>query len=89
MREAIVGTLWTMRHAIRTNTGGVGGRPQLMVLGQESPGKFKAAEVPESDMVEHEEALADLESHIRRWTEKLSETPAVIAPEPPAPAPPA
>jgi hypothetical protein len=60
-----------MKHATNTNTGGVGGNIQITVLREEGKKNFKAADLPASEVAEHEEALGDLEDHIRSWRSKF------------------
>lgn len=85
LREGTLGALWAMRHAIRTNTGGVGGTTQVMILRKDG-NDFRASELDSAVASEHDEAINDLEKHIKGWREQMGQPASSV---PPSATPPA
>jgi len=86
LEMGIFSTLWTLRHAIETNPGGVADPKQIMVL--ERQGKdFNAHELASEDLEEHDEAITAAESVLGDFRSltggKSSSGPATSPPEPP------
>ncbi len=86
LEMGIFSTLWTLRHAIETNPGGVADPKQIMVL--ERQGKdFNAHELASEELEEHDEAITAAESVLGDFRSltggKSSPTPATAPPEPP------
>jgi 20S proteasome alpha/beta subunit len=56
LNDGIFSTLWTLQHAIQTNPGGVSGPKQIMIL-EKKNNVWKARELQEAELYEHEEAI--------------------------------
>ncbi len=56
LNDGIFSTLWTLQHAIQTNPGGVSGPKQIMIL-EKKNNAWKARELQEVELYEHEEAI--------------------------------
>jgi 20S proteasome alpha/beta subunit len=82
VNEGVLATLWSLTQAIRTNPGGVGDPIQIMTLEKDERGEFKIRELTDSDLGEHEQAIADAEKVLANYREFLKPAP---SDEPPAP----
>lgn len=68
LEEGIFLSLWTLRHVIEFNTGGIDGPPRLAVLRQGSP----AARLLDEDQIsEHQSAVDQAVDHLREFRSKL------------------
>lgn len=86
LEMGIFSTLWTLRHAIDTNPGGVADPIQILIL--EKPNKdFVARELASEELEEHIEAINAAESVLRDFRTlsagESKSSPATAPPEPP------
>lgn len=87
LREGLFGVLWTLRHTIAVNPGGVGGVPQIGVIEQDQDSAWRARLVDVEELQEMEQHCESMERHIRDYRTKLR-TPDQAAEVPPVPEPP-
>lgn len=86
MREAIFLTTWTVQHVIDTNPGGVAGPIRVATFGPDGSAVFQAAELPDSEIEEHQQAVESAATALRRWRDEIQSGHAADdAPEPPTP----
>lgn len=69
----------TMRHAIETNAGGVGGSVQIITLQKEGDETWKGKELDQAEVRAHEESLNDLEAKIGEWRAQFTTAPTAPA----------
>jgi 20S proteasome alpha/beta subunit len=79
--QAMLSTVWTLRHAILTNPGGVNNPIQIVTLRREGKG-WCAKELQESEWGEHDQDIKDAEHALANFRELLRRA------EAPTPAPP-
>jgi 20S proteasome alpha/beta subunit len=84
MSEGVFATVWSLRHAIRTNTGGVADPIQLMTLSRDAQGNPTIKEFEQIELEEHEQAVIAAEAHLSKFRENQPEAPPEPAPPPPA-----
>jgi hypothetical protein len=80
--DALFSTIWTLRHAIETNPGGVADPMQIVVLEKKSA-EWKARELDQPEIDQHIEAIADAESSLVKWRSQLSSAPVGASPQQP------
>jgi hypothetical protein len=86
LREAIFLATWTVQHVIDTNPGGVAGPIRVATFGPDSSAVFQAAELPDSEIEEHQQAVESAATALRRWRDEIQSGHAADnAPEPPTP----
>ncbi len=78
--EGVLATVWALKQAIETNTGGLSGPIQVMTL-EKSDGDWKVDELAEDDLAEHYQAITDAERTFGNYRSYLN-------PEKPVPPPP-
>jgi hypothetical protein len=83
IRDGIFSAVWTLRHAVETAVGGITDPFQVCVLQRDAQDTWMARELPQDELVAHEEAIRDAESTLRGWRAQLSATPTSKAPQPP------
>ena len=62
--DGIFATYWALRHAIRTNTGGVSDPIQMMTLQKDDRGNFHVKELDSAELEETKQAVDAAESHL-------------------------
>jgi Proteasome subunit len=80
--DALFSTIWTLRHAIETNPGGVADPMQIVVL-EKKGGDWEARELTQPEIEQHIEAIADAESSLKKWRSQLSSAPSGASPQQP------
>lgn len=85
LSEGTLAALWTLRHAIEMNTGGVSDPVQMMVL--ESPDgsnrNWRSRELTADDFAEHDQAIAAAEESLANFRDaQKSSTPSDSPPTP-------
>jgi 20S proteasome alpha/beta subunit len=82
LEDGIFSAVWTLRHAIETNPGGVADPVQVTVL--ERPGKdWEARELDQAELDAHENAVKDAEDALRDWRSQFTAKPSGDPPEAP------
>ena len=79
--DALFSVIWTLRHAIDTNPGGVADPIQIVVL--EKKGDWQARELTDPEIEQHVEAVRDAEKSLVEWRSQLSTTPTGASPQQP------
>jgi hypothetical protein len=88
LREAIFLATWAVQHVIDTNPGGVAGPIRLATFSADGNGGFRAIELPDSEIAEHQQAIESAADALRSWRDKIQSGHAADdAPEPPTPPP--
>jgi hypothetical protein len=86
LREAIFLATWTVQHVIDTNPGGVAGPIRVSTFSSDGNGSFAAAELPDSEIAEHQQAVESAAAALLRWRDEIQSGHAADdAPEPPTP----
>jgi hypothetical protein len=86
LREAIFLATWTVQHVIDTNPGGVAGPIRVATFSVDEAGALSAAELPDDDISEHQQAIESAAAALRNWRDEIqSGDAAQDAPEPPPP----
>lgn len=62
--------VWTLRHVIQTNAGGVGGDMAIATIARNPKGQFEAASLTPEAIQLHEQAVGDAKEHLRSFTER-------------------
>lgn len=84
VREALFLATWTIEHVIHTTPGGVGAPIRIGVLEAQDGGGFAAREVPDDEIEEHRQAVADAEQALREWRDGIQSGGAAAGvPDPP------
>lgn len=71
VREAIFLSTWVVQHVIDTNPGGVDGPIKISVL-EQSNTLFSARDISESEIDQHQEAIASARNSLVAWREDIS-----------------
>ena len=89
VQDGILAAVWTLRHAIETNPGGIAEPIEIVVLrkekGEKGKEEFVARELDPNQLVEHREAVQSAEDKLAEWRKTLSPAPDAPAPPPPPP----
>lgn len=73
LSEGIFATLWTLRHAIDLNAGGIQGPARLGVLRRQEPGgQWVASILSDDELQEHESNINAAEEHLASYRQVLS-----------------
>ena len=87
IQDGILAAVWTLRHAIETNPGGIAEPMSIVVLKREKDQKgkddFTAREFVPDELDEHREAVEDAESQLAQWRDRMSLKPTAKGPTPP------
>jgi 20S proteasome alpha/beta subunit len=75
----------TMRHAIRTNPGGIADPIQMVVLESQGAGGFSARELEQSELDEHERAADAFFQHVGQYQQGAGGPPTASESPPPTP----
>ncbi len=78
VQDGVFAALWTIKHAIHTNAGGISEPIQVVVL-QKRDKKWLARELPKEEQQEHLEAMNYAESYLAGFRQSLQKAPAVEA----------
>jgi hypothetical protein len=73
--EGMFATSWSLRHAIRRNTGGVSDPIQMMTLQEPQRGTFVIKELDSLELQEMEEAITAAEKHLSQFQHDRGEAP--------------
>jgi 20S proteasome alpha/beta subunit len=73
LSDGLLATVWTLRHAIETNPGGVSDPIQIITLDKNG----KARQIPEEELKEHLEAVDAAELALKNFRTQLSGGPAL------------
>jgi len=84
LSEGVLATVWSLQHAIRTNTGGVAEPIQLMTLQKDGHGTPVIKEFESAELAEHVEAVKAAELHLGAFRDKQPEQPPTTPPTPAA-----
>src|SRR3989442_535746 len=82
IQDGIFSAVWTLRHAIETNTGGVADPIQVAIL-DKSDKEWGARELTSGDLTEHEAAVRDAERVVRAWRSEFTTKPSAAPPPKP------
>ncbi len=82
IQDGIFTAVWTLVHAVETNTGGVAEPIQVVTLEQGAK-DWAARELTDDELQEHRSAVKDAERAVKEWRSTFTSTP--ITPAPPAP----
>ena len=83
VNEGVLATLWSLEQAIRTNPGGVGHPIQIMTL-EKVDGEWKVRELGQSDLGEHQQAIADAERVFAKFRDFVKPSESESAPPEPS-----
>lgn len=90
VQDGIFSAVWTLRHAVETNPGGIAEPIEIVVLqkAKNDKGKeeFAARELDPNQLAEHLEAVKSAENKLAEWRKTVGAAP--DAPTPPPPPPP-
>lgn len=73
--EGIFATFWSLRHAIRRNTGGVADPIQIMTLRAVGEDSFAVKELESAELEETEQAVKAAEDHLSQFKQAKGEPP--------------
>ncbi len=62
---------WTLDHTIKVNPGGINAPLNIAVLKSDGKGKYRADELSEDEMSEHENLVGDAYNHLSAFKGKL------------------
>lgn len=75
MAEGIFAIFWSLRHAIRRNTGGVADPIQIMTLQKQGEDSFLVKELESTELEETEQAVKAAEEHLSQFKHGKGEPP--------------
>jgi 20S proteasome alpha/beta subunit len=78
IQEGVFSALWTLRHAIETNPGGISDPTQIAVL-EKANGAWLAHELSKDEAQEHEEAISFAEKHLASFRESFAKGDGAVA----------
>lgn len=81
INEGIFSAVWTLRHAIDTNPGGIADPVQVAVL--ERKKDWSARELSRAEILQHEEAVTDAGKALADWRSQFTANPTGAPPEEP------
>jgi hypothetical protein len=85
--EATFATLWTLKHTIQFNPGGINGPARMAVLKKDATTEiYRASLLTDRDMEEHYSNIAGAEDAIRKYKKSFSEDVVLQTPPPAVPA---
>ena len=84
-QEAIFAVMWTLRHAIICNPGGINEPIQIAVLSRDKGGQPQARLLDENELQEHRESVSEAIKHLRGYRDQLRGEQAEQIPEIPKP----
>jgi 20S proteasome alpha/beta subunit len=67
LSEGTFAVVWTLQHAIESSPGGVAGPIQITILDDDSKGRPRARELEQSELDEHQQYIADVESKLNEF----------------------
>lgn len=82
INAALFSVIWTLRHAIDTNPGGVAEPMQVVVL-EKQGSDWEARELSEAEIEQHKEATLDAEKALCDWRSQMTTKPEGAAPQQP------
>lgn len=82
LQDGVFSAVWTLRHAIDTNPGGVADPIQVAVL-EKIGAEWKARELDEAELSSHYEAIDSAEQSLCDWRSQFTAEPTGTAPEKP------
>lgn len=71
MREAVFLATWAVQHVIDTNPGGVAGPIRVATFDDDGAGIFRAKELPDNEISEHQQAIESAADALRSWRDHL------------------
>jgi hypothetical protein len=74
LNMGIFSTLWTLHHAIETNTGGISNPKQMIVL-ELKGGNWNPRELAEGELAEHFTAIESVEKYLSEFFSKAEQSP--------------
>ena len=80
--QAILATIWSLKHAILTNTGGVSEPMQIATIEKQN-GDWTARELEDGELEEHRQAVMDAESKLADYFSPSSSSAPETPPTPP------
>lgn len=85
LNEGMLGAVWTLKHAIEVNTGGVNGPIRLAVLKRTSDGHPVAEKLSDADLHEHLEFIQQMKTRIGALMPDILNAAGTDVPEVPKP----
>lgn len=80
VQDGIFSAVWTLRHAVETGADGIAEPFQVCLLETANATAWAARQLPEDELIAHDEAISDAEAQLRMWRVQLSGAPTGEAP---------